>query len=142
MLAAFADIHWIAVIAGTLVFTVLGGLYFMVLVPKQYVYVTGRENLPKEKQAVSGSIFIVGPMLCSLVVVIADAYLIAVVGIVSVADATLLGLIVGLGFLVPMTFNIAINPLFPRPIQYGLLNAPYFLSANLIACILIVTIPF
>ncbi|WJH39389.1 DUF1761 domain-containing protein [Aliirhizobium terrae] len=142
MLAAFADIHWIAVIAGTLVFTVLGGLYFMVLVPKQYLYVTGRENLPKEKQAVSGSIFIVGPMLCSLVVVIADAYLIAVVGIVSVADATLLGLIVGLGFLVPMTFNIAINPLFPRPIQYGLLNAPYFLSANLIACILIVTIPF
>lgn len=142
MFAAFADIHWIAVIAGTLVFTVLGGLYFMVLVPKQYLYVTGRENLPKEKQAVSGSIFIVGPMLCSLVVVIADAYLIAVVGIVSVADATLLGLIVGLGFLVPMTFNIAINPLFPRPIQYGLLNAPYFLSANLIACILIVTIPF
>lgn len=142
MLAAFAEIHWIAVIAGTFVFTLLGGLYFMVLVPKQYLYVTGRENLPKEEQAVSGSIFIVGPMLCSLVVVIADAYLIAAVGIVSFADATLLGLIVGLGFLVPMAFNIAINPLFPRPIQYGLLNAPYFLTANLIACIMIVTIPF
>lgn len=142
MLAAFAEIHWIAVIAGTFVFTLLGGLYFMVLVPKQYLYVTGRENLPKEEQAVSGSIFIVGPMLCSLVVVIADAYLIAAVGIVSFADATLLGLIVGLGFLVPMAFNIAINPLFPRPIQYGLLNAPYFLTANLIACIMIVTTPF
>ena len=141
MLAAFAEIHWIAVVAGTFVFAVLGGLYFMALVPKQYLYVTGRENLPKEQQEVSGAIFIVGPLLCSLVVVIADAYLVAALRIVSVADATVLGLVVGFGLLVPMTFNIAINPLFPRPIQYGLLNAPYFLIANLIACILMVVIP-
>ena len=141
MLAAFAEIHWIAVVAGTFVFAVLGGLYFMALAPKQYLYVTGRENLPKEQQEVSGAIFIVGPLLCSLVVVIADAYLVAALRIVSVADATVLGLVVGFGLLVPMTFNIAINPLFPRPIQYGLLNAPYFLIANLIACILMVVIP-
>jgi hypothetical protein len=142
MLAALAEIHWIAVIAGTFVFAVLGGFYFTVLVPKPYLYVTGRENLPKEQQAVSGKIFIVGPMLCSLVVVIADAYLIAVIGIASLADAAFLGLVVGLGFLAPMTFNIAINPLFPRPILYGLLNAPYFLVGNLIACILMAAIPF
>ncbi|MBI1290247.1 DUF1761 family protein [bacterium] len=141
MLAAFAEIHWIAVVAGTMVFAVLGGLYFMALVPKQYLYVTGRENLPKEQQEVSGAIFVVGPLLCSLIVVIADAYLLAALGIGSVADAAVLGLIVGLGLLVPMTFNIAINPLFPRPIQYGLLNAPYFLVANLIACMLMVAIP-
>lgn len=141
MLEAFAEIHWIAVVAGTIVFAVLGGLYFMVMVPEQYLYVTGRENLPKEQQAVTGAIFIVGPMLCSLVVVIADAYLMAALGIVSVADAAVFGLVVGLGFLAPMTFNIAINPLFPRPIQYGLLNAPYFLVANLLACILMVSMP-
>lgn len=142
MLAAFAEIHWIAVIAGTMVFAVLGGLYFMALVPRQYLYVTGRENLPKEQQKVSGAIFIAGPLLCSLIVVIADAYLVAALRIATVADAAVLGLVVGLGLLVPMTFNIAINPLFPRPIQYGLLNAPYFLIANLIACILMVAIPF
>jgi hypothetical protein len=141
MLAAFAEIHWIAVIAGTLVFAILGGLYFMALVPKQYLYVTGRENLPKEQQTVSGAIFIVGPMLCSLIIVIADAYLVAAIGIASIADAAVLGLVVGFGLLVPMTFTIAINPLFPRPIQYGLLNAPYFLIANLLACILMVAIP-
>jgi len=140
MLAAFAEIHWIAVVAGTMVFAALGGLYFMALVPKQYLYVTGRENLPKEQQKVSGAIFVVGPLLCSLIVVIADAYLLAALGIGSVADAAVLGLVVGLGLLVPMTFNIAINPLFARPIQYGLLNAPYFLVANLIACMLMVAI--
>lgn len=52
-----------------------------------------------------------------------------------------LGLAVGLGFLVPMAFPIAINPLFPRPILYGLLNAPYFLVAKLLACLALVAIP-
>lgn len=142
MLDALAGIHWIAVVAGTLAFVVLGGLYFMVLVPKFYLYVIARENLPKDQQKVSGTIFVVGPALCSLVVVIADAYLMSALRITSISDAAVLGLVVGFGFLVPMTFNIAINPLFPRPIQYGLLNAPYFLTANLVACILIVCVPF
>lgn len=31
--------------------------------------------------------------------------------------------------------------LFPRPLQYGLLNAPYFVVANLIACLVLVVIP-
>lgn len=53
----------------------------------------------------------------------------------------MLGLAVGLGFLVPMTFPIAINPRFPRPILYGLLNAPYFLVAKLQACPALVAIP-
>ncbi|MFX6118708.1 hypothetical protein ABTE85_20835, partial [Acinetobacter baumannii] len=70
MSAAFAEIHWIAVIAGTIVSTLLGGLYFMTLVPKQYLYVTGRENLPVEQQKVTGAIFVVGPMACSLLNVV------------------------------------------------------------------------
>ena len=114
----------------------------MVLVPKQYLYVTGRENLPKDQQAVSGAIFMVGPLICSLVTFIADAYFLGALGISSVTDATLLGLFVGLGFLAPMTFNIAINPLFPRPLQYGLLNTPYFLISNTVACVLLVLIPY
>jgi hypothetical protein len=142
MVAAFAGIHWIAVIAGTLVFTVLGAAYFMAMVPKQYLYVTGRENLPPEQQAVSGTIFMVGPIACSLFIVTADACLVRALGVSSLGDAAVLGLVVGLGFLVPMTFNIAINPLFPRPLQYGLLNAPYFLVANLIACVLLTVIPY
>lgn len=142
MLEVFAEIHWIAVVAGTLVFAVLGGLYFMALMPKQYFYVIGRENLPKDQQKVSGVIFVVGPILCSSIVVIADAYLAIALRIASGTDAALLGLVIGFGFLVPMTFNIAINPLFPRPVQYGLLNAPYFLIANLITCTLMVVIPF
>lgn len=53
----------------------------------------------------------------------------------------MLGLAVRLGSLMPMTFPIAINPMFPRPILYGLLNAPYFLGAKLLACLVLVAIP-
>ena len=142
MFAHFAQIHWLAVLAGTFVFAALGAAYFMAIVPKQYLYVTGRENLPKDQQSAPGLLFILGPLLCGLINVIADAYLIEAIGITAAGDAALLGLIVGLGFLVPMAFNIAINPLFPRPLQYGLLNAPYFLVANMIACALLVVIPW
>lgn len=142
MLSAFSEIHWLAVAAATIASFILGGLYFMVLVPKPYLYVTGREKLPKEQQTVSGAIFMVGPLVCSLITIIADAYLIRALGVSTAMDAAMLGLIVGLGFLVPMTFNIAINPLFPRPLQYGLLNTPYFLASNVVACILLTLIPF
>jgi hypothetical protein len=30
--------------------------------------------------------------------------------------------------------NVAINPNLPRPLRYALLNAPYFLVINVIAC--------
>lgn len=142
MLSALSEIHWLAVAAATVASFILGGMYFMVLVPKQYLYVTGRENLPKEQQSVSGAIFMVGPLVCSMITVMTDAYLIEALGLSTVTEAAMLGLIVGLGFLVPMTFNIAINPLFPRPLQYGLLNAPYFVVSNVVACILVVLIPF
>jgi hypothetical protein len=142
MLSAFAQIPLLAVAAATVVSFMLGGLYFMLLVPKQYLYVTGRENLPKEEQTLPGAIFMVGPLVCSLVTIIADAYLIQALKLDTVLEAVSLGLIVGFGFLVPMTFNIAINPLFPRPLRYGLLNTPYFVISNMIACVLLVLIPF
>ncbi|AUC12262.1 DUF1761 family protein [Agrobacterium pusense] len=142
MLSTFAQLPWIGVLAGTFAFFFLGGVYFGVLVPKQYIYVTGREKLPQEQLKPMTPIFFVGPLICSFITVIADAFLIQALGVTDIADATTLGSLIGLGFLVPMIFNIAINPLFPRPLQYGMLNAPYFLTANVIACLLLVTIPW
>lgn len=69
--------------------------------------------------------------------VLADAWLIAALGVTSLGE----GAVLRLGFLVPIAFPIAINPLFRRPILYGLLNAPYFLVAKLQACPALVAIP-
>ena len=140
MLSPFANISSLGVLAGVAAFAVLGGLYFMALFPRQYQYVIGRENATQEAQPKPGLIFIFGPMVCSLFNVLGDAYLISALGAHTAGQAAWVGLIVSVGFLVPMAFNIAINPLFPRPLHYGLLNAPYFLIANVAACILLALI--
>ena len=39
-----------------------------------------------------------------------------------------------------MTFQIAINPVFARPLFYGLINGPYFLLASLIISVSLVLV--
>ena len=55
-------------------------------------------------------------------------------------DALTLGAIVGVVYLGAMTMNIAINPLFPRPFRYALINVPMFLIGSLITCVILVSL--
>ncbi|QWS33033.1 hypothetical protein [Curtobacterium aetherium] len=45
--------------------------------------------------------------------------------------------IVSIGYLVAQTLNIAINPNFPRPLLYTLINAPYFIVCAVVATIIL-----
>ncbi|AWB91292.1 DUF1761 domain-containing protein [Aeromicrobium chenweiae] len=131
MFDVIPEINWLAVLLSTLALAVLGGLYFGALVPKQYVAVLGRQDLPApEPDALTYG----GPVACMLVVVLTDAVLMAALDVQTMGDALTFGALVGVGYLVSMTFNIAINPSFPRPLAYGLLNTPYFLGGSLVAC--------
>lgn len=137
MFAVLTQINWIAVLVSTVVLAGLGAVYFMFAVPRQYARALGRENAPvAERRTIDG----VGPLVCTLVNVLASAILFAALGIASVGDALVFGLIVGIGYLVAMTFNIAINPNFPHPLRYGLVNAPYFLIGSVITSLALVTI--
>lgn len=134
MFAVLTEINWLAVIAATVVFAVLGGVYFSVIVAKPYRVALGNENrdLPKP-----GPIFIVGPLVASLAIVITSAVLLRALAVESLGDGIAFGLIVGIGYLVAQTFTIAINPNFPRPILYGLINAPYFVVCTVIASVIL-----
>lgn len=134
MFAVLTEINWLAVLASTIVFVVLGGVYFTVVIAKPYRVALGNETteLPKP-----GPIFIVGPMIASLVVVITSAVLLRALGVETLADGIAFGLIVGIGYLVAQTMTIAINPNFPRPLLYTLINAPYFIVCTLAASIIL-----
>ena len=134
MFAVITEINWLAVVASVIVFAVLGGLYFTVIVAKPYRVALGNENRELLKP---GPIFIVGPMIASLVVVVTSALLLRALSIDSLADGVAFGLIVSIGYLVAQTFTIAINPNFPRPILYGLINAPYFIVCTVVASIIL-----
>ena len=110
MLSVLPDINWIAVIVSTVVFAVLGGLYFTAIIGKPYKVALGNETreLPKP-----GPIFIVGPLIASLLVVITTAILLRSLAIDTIGAGIAFGLIVSIGYLVAQTLNIAINPNFP-----------------------------
>jgi hypothetical protein len=134
MFNVLSEINWFAVIVSTLVFAVLGGLYFSAIVAKPYAVALGNETreLPKP-----GPVFIVGPLVSSLVVVITTAILLRALSVDELGDGIVFGLIVSIGYLVAQTMNIAINPNFPRPFLYTLINAPYFIVCTVVAAIIL-----
>ncbi|MEJ2871071.1 DUF1761 domain-containing protein [Actinomycetospora sp. OC33-EN08] len=137
MFAAFAQINWLAVVIATVASAVLGGLYFGAVVGKQYLRVLGREGQEAPKPS---PVAAVGPLVCGFLVVLASAVLVAALGLTTVGDALVFGLVVGIGYLLAMTFQIAINPNFPHPLRYGALNAPYFLVTSLVTSVLLVLV--
>jgi hypothetical protein len=134
MFSVITEINWLAVVAATVVFAVLGGVYFTAVVGRPYAIALGNEGkeLPKP-----GPIVIVGPLVSSLVVVITSAVLLRALEVQSLADGIAFGLIVGIGYLVAQTATIAINPNFPRPLLYTLINAPYFVLCTVAASVIL-----
>jgi hypothetical protein len=128
-----ASIDWIAVLLATLALAVLGGVYFGAVIPKLYAVALGREGQPPA----AGPLTYAGPMVCSAVMAATTALLMATLDVDSMGDALAFGAIVGLGYLTPMTFTIAINPNFPRPLLYGLINAPYFVVSGLVTAAIV-----
>ncbi|WP_342153275.1 DUF1761 domain-containing protein [Methylorubrum sp. SB2] len=128
---ALSHVNWLAVAVASVAHFILGAAWFVGLVGKHYPVVLGIADRPQEKP---GPLSLIGPFLCTAVTVAASAILLRALGITTYGDALVLGALVGIGYLVPMTLNIAINPLFPRPFAYTALNAPFFVIGSLMSC--------
>ncbi|MFF0163861.1 DUF1761 domain-containing protein [Streptomyces sp. NPDC005263] len=138
ILDAFAHIHWWGVLAGTALFALLGGVWFTAVVSKPYARAVGRDT---DTPAPASPLFIAGPLVCSLANVLTSAILLSALDVDTVGTAILFGLLTSVGYLTTMAFNIAINPVFARPLLYGLINAPYFTIAGAGAAVLLVLLP-
>jgi len=137
MIEAISQVNWLAVLAASIANFLLGAIWFVALVAKYYPIVLGIADRPPQKP---GPVFLIGPFMCSVFTIAASAVLLRALNIANYSDALALGLLIGIGFLVPMTLNIAINPLFPRPFAYTLLNAPFFILGSLLSCAILVAL--
>jgi Protein of unknown function (DUF1761) len=137
MINQLATLNWIGVLAAFVPYFLLGALWFAVLFTKPYKISLGKES---EDLQNNKPIFIVGPALCSLVIVIACAVLIYALDIQSFAGALEFSAVVGVGYLFANTVNIAINPNIPRPIFYSIITGTYHLLGISIANIILVAI--
>ncbi|MRT24994.1 DUF1761 family protein [Enterobacteriaceae bacterium RIT697] len=127
------QINWLAVLAGLVVFFLLGGIWFQLVVGKAYEAALG--VVQKE-----GALSLIGPLVCLAIITTANNWLMMALNIHNVFSALGLGLFIGIGFLVPMVLNIAINPLFTRPFYYTIINAPFFIGGCVLSCIVMVFI--
>ena len=130
MFNVLSEINWLAVIVAVIPFALLGGLYFTAVIPKQYAAAVGTP-------AKQGALYIAGPLVVSIVVVITSAVLLKALDVTALGDGVVFGLLVSVGYLVAQTFQIAINPAFARPLFYGIINAPYFTVCGVLASVIL-----
>lgn len=135
MIDTLSHVNWLAVLAASTAHFVLGGVWFMALFGKQYAVALG---IADRQPQTPGPLFLAGPFVCSALNILTTAFLLRALGIVAYSDALLLGATIGVGYLAAMTLNIAINPLFPRPFLYALINAPMFVIGSLMSCAILV----
>ncbi len=131
MLDALAHLNWLAVAVAVIASFALGGIWFPLIVNRAYSVALGREMR-------KGTLSLVGPLLCLTVTTITSAILIRLLGVTTYAGGIEFGVLVGIGYLAPMIVNIAINPLFPRPFLYSLINAPYFITGSVLTSLILV----
>ena len=137
MFNVLGDISWIAVAVAAVAGIVMAGLWFAVVVAKPYAIALGREGQAPPPATVGSA---AGPIVCQLITLLTSAVLIEALEVTSVADAIAFGLIVGVGYLTAMAFQIAINPVVPRPLLYGAINAPYFIASSVVSAVILVTL--
>ena len=135
MIQFISTINWLSVLVALIAYSVLGMLWFLLIFKKQYAKSLGKEN---EKLQNSAPIFFVGPMICSLLIIITSALLMQALGIDSYSKGIEFALIVGVGYLFSNTVNIAINPNMPKPIPYGMISGFFHLVGILIVCTILV----
>lgn len=138
MQAAAAQINWVAVAAAFFAYYFLGALWFALLFARPYKRSLG---LPDSAPPGRDPIFFVGPAICTLIVVVVSALLMNAVGIASYGGGLAFGALIGIGYLAATTVNTAINPIFPRPLFYGLVSGSYHLVGIILACLILVAIP-
>lgn len=130
-----SNVNWLAVLVAFVVFFMLGYVWYQLLFVKAYKIALGKENeeLPKKP------IYVVGPAICCFLYILTTAVLIYALDIKGLWEALQLSLVVGIGYLVTNTTNIAINPNIPRPFLYSVISGSYFLLCTVITCLILVS---
>jgi hypothetical protein len=133
MIRYISKINWMAVLLSLVFYSFLGWLWFTVLFPDEYAGTLNKLGLLPAKP---DPIYFYGPPLTILPTLIATALLMVVLNINTRKAAIEFAFVIGLGFLVANTFDIAINPNIPHPISYGLLVGGFHLIGILVSCLI------
>ena len=133
----FSSLPWLGISLAFAAYFVLGGLWFTVLFKRQYAYSLGKTVDGLQNDA---AIFMVGPAVCSLIITFTTAVLLQALGISTYGQALTFALLIGVGYLVANTVNIAINPNMPRPLLYASISGAFHLTGIMLVVLILVAL--
>jgi hypothetical protein len=137
----FGTINWLAVIVGTLIYFVLGALWYSPpLFARPWQAAIGWDESRPEPQ--TNPMTYVVPLLLYLVAGVAMAILAAATATDTLAEGITLGLLTGLGFALPMVgVEATFDPNKPKPLQWFLITVAYHLIGFLVLAVVIAIWP-
>jgi hypothetical protein len=120
------SVNWLAVVIATAVYFALGAVWFAPTTPIGRAWMKAAAYESPTSGTASTNLFYVIPAVTCLVMVIALALLAAAVGVEGVGEGLTLGLVVGIGFAVPLLLTTAAFEFQkPQPFTWGLIDASY-----------------
>ena len=129
------DLNWLAVVAATVVYMVLGGLWYSpVLFGNAWMRASGVEMPEGERP---GPAIYISPAVAYLVGAIATGMIAAATGSDTVGEGLVLGLVVGIGYAVASTLVAATFDTKPDPRTWFAINASFNLVALVIVAVIV-----
>jgi hypothetical protein len=121
-----SSVNWLAVAIGTVVYFALGALWFAPGTPIGRTWMKAAAYESPTSGTMSTNVFYVIPLITCLVMVTALALLAAAIAVESIGEGITLGLVVGIGFAVPLLLTTAAFEFAkPQPFTWGLIDASY-----------------
>ena len=137
MFTILSDLSWLSILLAFVVYFMLGALWYMLLFPQLYKVSLGKAGQTLNNQS---PLYLIGPGVCVLAHILATGVLFQSLGVATYGDGLRLAGIVGVGYLVANTTNIAINPNIPRPLLYSSITSAYHLVGITLTCLIFVAL--
>ncbi|MFD4421379.1 DUF1761 domain-containing protein [Agromyces sp. NPDC058484] len=137
MIEAFGAVNWWVAALGALAYFVLGALWFSPLFGRVWDRAVGHERRPGERFPVS---YYVVPLVSSIVIAAAAAWLAEAVGLDGFWDGALFVVALGVGVAAAVSVTNALTPAMRHPFVYGAVTGGYHVVGIGIVTALVVTL--
>jgi hypothetical protein len=131
-------INWLAVLIATLIYFLIGGVWFARQTPIGRAWASAAAYAPPTSGLASSNLFYLTPLVTAFVASVATALIVQATGADTLSDGVLLGLVIGIGFAATIVLNLAAFEFSkPRQWTWGVIDASYHVVGLLIAAIVL-----
>lgn len=131
-------INWLAVLIATLIYFLIGGVWFAQQTPIGRAWASAAAYTPPTSGVASSNLFYLTPLVTAFVASVATALIVQATGADTLGDGVVLGLVIGIGYAATIVLNLAAFEFSkPRQWTWGVIDASYHVVGLLIAAVVL-----